>query len=55
MNKDQVLDRIEKIKMDRLHHEKMQILLDGALQDCEFWLKQCAEELKHQENDNGQA
>lgn len=44
MTKQEILDRKESLLKDRKHHEGMQLLLDGALQDCDFWLKALEEQ-----------
>lgn len=46
MDKEKILKRIDDLHRDRLNHEKMQILLDGALQDCNHWLKELEKEEK---------
>lgn len=42
--------RMEALKKDRLHHEKMSILIDGALQDCEYWLNLLSDSNEVSEN-----
>lgn len=54
MNKEEIEKRIEALKKERLHHEKMQLVLDGALQDCEHWLKSMESAESNQENKDEQ-
>lgn len=38
MNKELIMERREALMKDRKQHEAMAMLIDGALQDCEYWL-----------------
>ena len=40
MTLEQLEERKAALLKDRLYNEKMIILLDGALQDCEHWIEQ---------------
>jgi len=51
MNKQDILDRIEVLKKDRKQHEAMCLLVDGALQDCDYWLEQLNKEAEPNESE----
>lgn len=37
--KEEFLKRKEALLADRKQHEMMTVLIDGALQDCDYWIK----------------
>lgn len=39
MNKKDIENRIVALKKDQEHHRGMLHMLEGALQDCDYWLK----------------
>ena len=40
MNKEAIEARIQQLTADKEKSAQLTILLDGAIQDCEFWLAQ---------------